>query len=46
LRSLPELAAAIASEEAGPLDKAVVRRTDLLKLTDDQLLNPSHWPTL
>jgi aryl-alcohol dehydrogenase-like predicted oxidoreductase len=46
LRSLPELAAAIASEEAGPLDNAIVRRTDLLKLNDDQLLNPSHWPTV
>jgi aryl-alcohol dehydrogenase-like predicted oxidoreductase len=45
LQSLPELAAAIASEEAGPLDNAIVRRTDLLKLNDDQLLNPSHWPT-
>src|ERR1700730_17712271 len=45
LRSLPELAAAIASEEAGPLDNAVVRKTDLLKLNDEQLLNPSHWPT-
>jgi aryl-alcohol dehydrogenase-like predicted oxidoreductase len=46
LRSLSELAAAIASEEAGPLNSAIVRRTDLLKLNDDQLLNPSHWPTV
>jgi aryl-alcohol dehydrogenase-like predicted oxidoreductase len=44
LRSLSELAAAIAAEDAGPLDSAVVRRTDLLKLNDDQLLDPSRWP--
>lgn len=44
LRSLSELAAAIAAQDAGPLDSAVVRRTDLLKLNDDQLLDPSYWP--
>jgi len=46
LRSLPELASAIAAQEAGGLDSAAMQRTDLLKLNDDQLLNPSHWPTL
>jgi aryl-alcohol dehydrogenase-like predicted oxidoreductase len=44
LRCLPELEAAIAAEGAGPLDSAVLRRTDLLKLNDEQLLDPSHWP--
>jgi len=46
LRSLSELAAAIAAHEAGPLDRAVIQRTDLLQLNDDKLLNPSHWPTV
>jgi len=44
LRSLPELAAALAAQDAGPLDSAVLRKTDLLKLNDDQLLDPSYWP--
>jgi|HubBroStandDraft_1064217.scaffolds.fasta_scaffold125187_2 aryl-alcohol dehydrogenase-like predicted oxidoreductase len=44
LRSLPELAAALAAQNAGPLDSAVLRKTDLLKLNDDQLLDPSYWP--
>jgi 1-deoxyxylulose-5-phosphate synthase len=46
LRSVPELVSAIAAQEAGGLDSAAMQRTDLLKLNDDQLLNPSHWPTL
>jgi len=46
LRSLSELATAIAAEDAGPLDSAVVRRTDSLKLNDEQLLDPSSWPKL
>lgn len=46
LRSLPELVSAIAAQEAGELDSTAMQRTDLLKLNDDQLLNPSYWPTL
>jgi 1-deoxyxylulose-5-phosphate synthase len=46
LRSLAELADAIAAQDAGPIDSAVARRADLLKLTSDQLLDPSHWPKL
>jgi aryl-alcohol dehydrogenase-like predicted oxidoreductase len=44
LRSLPELAAAIAAQDAGPLDSAVMRKADSLKLNDEQLLDPSYWP--
>jgi aryl-alcohol dehydrogenase-like predicted oxidoreductase len=46
LRSLSELAAAVAAQDAGPLDSAVVQKTDLLKLNDEQLLDPSYWPKL
>jgi hypothetical protein len=42
--ALPELAAAIAAQDAGPLDSAVVRKADSLKLNDEQLLDPSYWP--
>ncbi len=45
LRSLSELRAALAAEEAGPLADAVIRKVDELKLTDENLLNPSVWPT-
>jgi aryl-alcohol dehydrogenase-like predicted oxidoreductase len=44
LRSLPELAAAIAAQDASPLDSAVMRKADSLKLNDEQLLDPSYWP--
>lgn len=44
LRSLPELAAAMASHDAGPLDSAAMMKTDVLKLNDEQLLDPSYWP--
>jgi len=46
LRSLPELMIAIAAHEAGPLDGAAMQKADLLKLNDDQLLNPSLWQTV
>jgi aryl-alcohol dehydrogenase-like predicted oxidoreductase len=44
LRSLPELAAACAAQGEGHLDSAVVRKTKLLSLKDEQLLDPSYWP--
>ncbi len=44
LRSLPELIIASAAQDAGALDSAVMRKTDLLKLNDEQLLDPSYWP--
>jgi hypothetical protein len=46
LRSLPELRSATAAHEAGALDSAAIKKAELLKLNDDQLLNPSHWPTV
>ena len=46
LRTLPELVFALAAQEAGPLDVAAMQKADLLKLNDEQLLNPSLWPTL
>jgi 1-deoxyxylulose-5-phosphate synthase len=46
LRSLSELATAIAAQDAGLLDSAVVRKTESLKLNSEQLLDPSHWPRL
>jgi hypothetical protein len=44
LRSLPELDAARGAQDAGPLDSAVMQKTELLKLDDEQLLDPSYWP--
>jgi 1-deoxyxylulose-5-phosphate synthase len=44
LRSLPELEAACVAQTAGLLDGAVVRKTKLLSLNDEQLLDPSYWP--
>ena len=45
LRSLSELRAALAAEEAGPLPDTVMCRADELKLTGENLLNPSFWPS-
>jgi aryl-alcohol dehydrogenase-like predicted oxidoreductase len=46
LRNLSELATAVTAQAAGPLEDGVVRKTESLKLNDDHLLNPSHWPCL
>ena len=44
LRSLSELESATAAHEAGALDGAVLKKAELFRLNDDQLINPSHWP--
>jgi aryl-alcohol dehydrogenase-like predicted oxidoreductase len=44
LRSLPELEVARSAQDAGPLDGAIMRKAELLKLDDEQLLDPSYWP--
>jgi aryl-alcohol dehydrogenase-like predicted oxidoreductase len=46
LRSAVELPAALAAEKAGPLPEAVMRKTETIKLTDEKMLDPSHWPML
>jgi len=46
LRSASELPAALAAEQAGPLPTSVMRKTKTLKLTDEKMLDPSHWPML
>lgn len=46
LRTVAELPAALAAEEAGPLPDAVMRMTEAVKLTDEKMLDPSHWPLL
>lgn len=46
LRSASELPAALAAEEAGPLPEAILRKTEAIGLTDDKMLDPSHWPLL
>jgi aryl-alcohol dehydrogenase-like predicted oxidoreductase len=43
-RTIGELDEAIAAEAAGPLDPALVARASALAITDEHLLNPSHWP--
>jgi aryl-alcohol dehydrogenase-like predicted oxidoreductase len=43
-RTLAELDEAIAAEAAGPLDTSALAMAAGLALTDDRLLNPSHWP--
>lgn len=44
LRSILELAVARVAQDAGPLDSALMRKTESLKLDDEQLLDPSYWP--
>jgi hypothetical protein len=46
LRSAAELAAALAAEKRGALPDAIMRKAEVLKLNDESLLNPSHWPSL
>ena len=46
LRSDAELPAALAAEEAGPLPEPVMRKTESIGLTDEKMLDPSHWPLL
>jgi len=46
LRSAAELPAALAAEKSGPLPEAVMRKTETVKLTDEKMLDPSHWPML
>ena len=43
-RTVAELYTAIAAEAAGLLDAAILRETATLAMTDERLLNPSHWP--
>jgi len=46
LRGAVELPAALAAEKAGPLPEAVMHKTETIKLTDEKMLDPSHWPML
>lgn len=46
LRSSDELSGALAAETAGPLPDAIMRKTETIKLTDEKMLDPSHWPML
>ena len=43
-RTIPELDAALAAEAAGAFDPSTLASAATLALTDDRLLNPSHWP--
>jgi aryl-alcohol dehydrogenase-like predicted oxidoreductase len=43
-RTLAELDEAVAAEAAGPFEPSLLSRTTQLALTDDRLINPSHWP--
>ena len=43
-RTIPELDAALAAEAAGAFDPSTLATAATLALTDDRLLNPSHWP--
>ncbi len=45
-RTFAELDAAVAAEAAGPLDAEVMVRAASLKIEDDELLNPSRWPSI
>jgi aryl-alcohol dehydrogenase-like predicted oxidoreductase len=44
VRTVTELDEAIAAEAAGPLDASALAMAAQLALTDERLLNPSHWP--
>ena len=43
-RTIAELDEALAAEAAGPFEALVLSSAAQLALTDDRLLNPSHWP--
>jgi aryl-alcohol dehydrogenase-like predicted oxidoreductase len=43
-RTIVELDEAIAAEAAGPFDAPLLSIATTLALTDDRLVNPSHWP--
>lgn len=43
-RTRVELDEAFAAEGAGPFDSVQLARASQLALTDDRLINPSHWP--
>ena len=43
-RTMAELTAAIDAEAADPLSNHMLARAAELALTDERLLNPSHWP--
>ena len=43
-RTIAELDEAIAAEAAGPFDPSTLATAAPLALTDERLLNPSHWP--
>jgi len=46
LRSDAELPAALVAEQAGPLPEAIMRKTEAIGLSDEKMLDPSHWPLL
>jgi aryl-alcohol dehydrogenase-like predicted oxidoreductase len=46
MRSIAELPGAMAAEAAGPFTAAMMKKATLLKLDDEYLLNPAHWPSL
>jgi len=46
LRSAAELPAALAAEKAGPLPASVMHKAETLQLSDERMLDPSHWPML
>jgi aryl-alcohol dehydrogenase-like predicted oxidoreductase len=43
-RTIAELDEALAAEAAGPFEAQVLSSAAQLALTDERLLNPSHWP--
>ena len=45
-RTVDELDTAVAAAEAGPLPPALVAEMAALALSDDNLLNPSKWPSV
>jgi len=46
LRKISELSGSLEAEENGPLSDAMMKEASLLKLSDENLLNPSHWPSV
>lgn len=45
-RTVAELDAALEAEAIGPLDTAVMARSETVSIEDDALLNPSRWPAV
>jgi aryl-alcohol dehydrogenase-like predicted oxidoreductase len=46
LKSLAELPEALAAEADGPFSDVMMKKARLLKLEDEDLLNPAHWPQI